>query len=148
MDLVQITTMPPNPVADVGGWEMMLAPTVEPGKYVERWDGDIDIVCQCCCLSKSGLNRKPRCLGSSSAGSMPGRVYGFNANVSDAAGGFPALSDGLFEIWLLPCTSCIVVPLYELYRMSSGRLLPGSTSCIVLTLCCGPASDLVRAVSY
>ena len=46
MDLVQITTMPPNPVAGVGGWEMMLAPTVEPGKYVERWDGDIDI-----CLS-------------------------------------------------------------------------------------------------
>jgi hypothetical protein len=40
--------------------EMMLAPTVEPGKYVVRWDGDIDIVCQCCCLSKSGLNSQPR----------------------------------------------------------------------------------------
>ena len=52
---------------------------------------------------------------------MPGRVFGFNANVSDDAGRFPALSDGLFEIWLLPGTSCIVVPLYELYRMSSGR---------------------------
>jgi hypothetical protein len=26
--------------------EMLLAPTVDPGKYVERWDGDIDI-----CLS-------------------------------------------------------------------------------------------------
>jgi hypothetical protein len=108
-------------------------------------------VCQCCCLSKSGLNSQPRCLGSSSAGSMPGRVFGLNVNVSDAAGGFPRFSDGLFEIWLLTGTSCIVVPLYELYRMSSGRPVTllravsyvqrqtcdAATSCIVC-----PAPDL------